>query len=111
MAKSARARLVLGEMREIIANLLVLPMLMYTSMGRLITTKGVKTNYVNALIGQELLLHNLPLTLLIIYNNRQLDKMYTLDSFCLAMSFLHLAQILTELAYARIQLNKGFNLE
>lgn len=51
LAKSARAKLVLGEMREIIANLLVLPMLMYTSMGRLISTKGVKTNYVNALIG------------------------------------------------------------
>lgn len=111
LAKRQRVKIVLGEMREIIANLVVLPMLMYTSMGRLISTKGVKTNYVNALIGQELLLHNLPLTLLIIYNNRQLDKMYTLDSFCLTMSFLHLAQIVTELTYARVQLNKGFNLE
>ena len=51
LAKNARAKIVLGEMREIIANLVVLPMLMYTSMGRLISTKGVKTNYVNALIG------------------------------------------------------------
>ena len=55
---------------------------MYTGFGRLVILPEVKTKYLYVTLGQEVMLHNLPLTLLMLYNNFMLKKSFTLDLIC-----------------------------
>jgi hypothetical protein len=57
------------------------------------------------------MLHTVPLTMFIVYNNSLLDKFETLDSWCIVLSAANLVLNLAEVTYYRIYMNKGINLE
>lgn len=84
---------------------------MYTGFGRLVTLHEIKTKYLYVCLGQELFMHNLPLTMLVAYNNIMLSKMSKHDYFSFVFSTLHLVTVLAELVAIRFYMNKGVNLE
>ena len=84
---------------------------MYTGFGRLVTLHEIKTKYLYVCLGQELFMHNVPLTMLMVYNNLMLSKMTKYEYFSLATSALHLIVVIVELIAIRFYLNKGINLE
>jgi hypothetical protein len=51
--------------------------------------------------GQEIMLHNLPLTLLVIYNNTIMDKSFALDRALIAFSLFHMISVAIEFLYFR----------
>ena len=58
----------------------MLPITMYTGFARLVSLREIKTNYVYVSLGQEILLHQIPLTVLFWYNQSKLEKpKYVLD--------------------------------
>ena len=56
-----------------------LPVAMFSGFGRLVILHEIKVKYLYASLAQEVLLHNLPLTLLMAYNNYMLSKKFKLD--------------------------------
>lgn len=96
---------------EFLGQLVNLPIATYTGFGRLVNLHHIKTNYLYFSYGQELILHNLPLTMLQIYNNVSLDKVYSLDRWNYAFSAMHLIAVATELSFFRMNLNNEINLE
>ena len=84
---------------------------MYTGFGRLVILHEIKIKYLYVCLAQEVLLHNLPLTILMVYNNILLSKKFKLDIAAFSLAGLNLLQIVIELTYFRCNLNKGINLE
>ena len=106
----------LMKMYEVGVQLFCIPTTMIAGFARLIVMPRIKTHFSYATLGQELLLHQLPLMLLFFYNNNQLGKTYftdeyTLDNVLLIVAILNVLQIITEISYFRYWLSKGINLE
>ena len=100
------------KLTESAAHCCCLEVIVHAGCGRLIGLPSVKTRFWYAALGQELLLHQLPLTLLIIYNNKELDKKIDgLDLVCLVVAGMNVLQIFVEVFYFRHQMSKGKNLE
>lgn len=85
---------------------------MYTGLYRLVSFSQVKTTYFFTAISQELLLHQLPLTVLVLYNNKMMkapkssfDR--TMEAFC----YLNVIQLICEMFYFKYYLSKGINLD
>ena len=96
---------------ERILQTLFLPVAMFSGFGRLVILHEIKVKYLYASLAQEVLLHNLPLTLLMAYNNYMLSKKFKLDIVAFVIAGLNLIQVFIEMTYFRIHLNKGINLE
>lgn len=96
---------------EQILQTLFLPLAMFSGFGRLVILHEIKIKYLYASLAQEVLLHNLPLTLLMAYNDYMLSKKFKLDIIAFVVAGLNLMQIFIEMTYFRIHLNKGINLE
>ena len=63
-------------------------------------------------LGQEIMLHQIPLYMLYAYNNAKLDKpYYQLDSVVFYVAIAHVSWVLIELIFQRGYANKGVNLE
>ena len=74
----------------------------------------LKKNFPSAVLGQELLLHQAPLLLLMIYNNFQLGKSYDdsdLSIGCLVSASANILVIALEFIYHRIWMNRSINPE
>ena len=85
---------------------------MYSGFSRLAALREIKTNYLYICLGQELILHQVPLLLLFYYNQTMLEKpVYSLDQAVLYVAIIHMAWLLFELCMFRSYLNKGVNLE
>ena len=98
-------------MCETASQLVVLPLAMYSGFSRLASMREIKTNYMYASIGQEIILHQLPLLMLITYNDAELEKSYDLDTACVIFGLLHFCSAFVELIIFRFNLNQGVNLE
>lgn len=96
---------------EQILQTLFLPLAMFSGFGRLVILDEIKIKYLYASLAQEVLLHTLPLTLLMAYNDFMLNKKFKLDIIAFVISGLNLIQVFIEMTYFRIHLNKGINLE
>jgi len=91
-----------------------MPIGMYFGFQRLISQPNRRTHLLYAQVGQELFLHQMPLILLILYNNHQLEKDYdksTMDTVCVAVAIIHTLVITIEIGFYRYWLNQGVNLE
>lgn len=69
-----------------------------------------------AAYSQEVMLHTVPLTMLVMYNNYSLEKetsqaIYGVDKAIIVFSCLHLVSIAVEFFYFRVMLNMDKNLE
>ena len=67
--KRKLSRSTLQEVCEITAQAFMLPFMMYTGFSRLAMLRDIKTNYLYVSLGQELILHQVPLFMLFRYNN------------------------------------------
>jgi hypothetical protein len=56
-------------------------------------------------------MHQVPLTLIIFYNNQALDKSYGLDYAILTLSVANLCSVAVEMSYYKYYKNRGINLE
>lgn len=108
--KPTKKELLIGTW-EAVSQAIFMPITMYTGFGRLVVLHDIKTKYLYVSLGQEVFLHNLPLTLLIAYNDIMLRKAFRLDVTVLVISGVHLLQVVAELTMFRVYLNKGVNLE
>ena len=98
--KRKLSRGTLQELCEITAQAFVLPFMMYTGFSRLAMLRDIKTNYLYVSLGQELILHQVPLSMLICYNNSMMDKPeYTLDSVVFYVALVHFGWLLLELVF------------
>lgn len=88
-----------------------LPLAMYSGFGRLLIFQKIKIKFLYVCLMQEVFLHNIPLTLLIAYNDIMLKKKLKLDLASFVMAGLHLVVVFIELTFFRCYLNKGINLE
>lgn len=62
--------------------------------------RDIKTNYLYVSLGQELILHQLPLLMLFYYNNSMMDKPeYKLDTATFYIAIVHVAWVLLELIF------------
>jgi hypothetical protein len=89
---------------------------MYSGFCRLLNTFNIKERYMYAAYSQEVMLHTVPLTMLVMYNNYSLEKetsqaIYGVDKAIIAFSCLHLVSIAVEFFYFRVMLNMDKNLE
>ena len=110
--KRKLARSTLQHLCEITAQAFILPFMMYTGFSRLAMLRDIKTNYLYVSLGQELILHQLPLFMLFYYNNSMMDKPeYKLDTATFYIAIVHVVWVLLELIFQRSYLNKGVNLE
>lgn len=75
---------------ERILQTLFLPLAMFSGFGRLVILHEIKVKYLYASLAQEVLLHNLPLTLLMAYNNYMLSKKFKLDIVAFVIAGLNL---------------------
>ena len=66
--KRKLAKSTLQQLCEITTQFFLLPFLMYSGFGRLTMMRKIKTNYLILCLGQELILHQLPLSMLFYYN-------------------------------------------
>ena len=67
-----------------------------------------------AILGQEFMLHQVPLLLLMTYNNWKLGKKFDdsdLSIACLVISAVHITLVMAEFSYHRYWLNRGVNAE
>ena len=78
---------------------------------RLVALHEVKRNYFQATIAQELMLHTIPLTMLMMYNNKMLDKEETLDLAGIYLGYCNLLFNYCEISFYRYWANRGVNLE
>ena len=88
-----------------------MPICMFFGFGRFINLRDIKTRYMYVALGQELLIGNIPLLLLQIFNNTGLSKQQGLDTAAYFFSSVNILMILAEYIYFRINLNMGVNLE
>ena len=85
---------------------------MYSGFSRLVSLREVKTNYLYVCYGQEILLHQVPLTLLFYYNNTKLEKDdQILDQAFIITTILHTTWVFMEMIVLRGYDNSGVNLE
>ena len=113
--KEARRKLgysTLQRLCEITTQAFVLPLTMYSGFSRLASLRDIKTNYLYISLGQELLLHQIPLSLLFFYNNSKLDKPDTqIDEIVFIVAIVHVSWIMIEVIVFRGYMNAGVNLE
>jgi hypothetical protein len=85
---------------------------MYLGVYRFVTIEKAKNAYAFTSYLQEILLHQVPITLLIVYNNIALDKPdYPLDTAIFCFCAFNIIQVIAEWSFYKYNLNQGINLE
>lgn len=81
---------------ELYANFLILPIVAFGGFGRIVIIPSDKKNFVTFCSFMECFLHTLPLGMLIVYNNIEMDKWEDFDYVTVALLGTNLLQILVE---------------
>ena len=90
----------------------MLPIFMFLGIYRFVSIEKAKNAYLFTSYMQEILLHQIPITLLIVYNNIALKKPYhDFDTTIFCFCGLNIVQVIVEWSYYKCNLNKGINLE
>ena len=84
MQKIINSKKYLPRSNELYGNFIILPIVAYGGFGRIVIISGDKKSFVTFCSFLECFLHTLPLGMLILFNNIELDKWETLDYITIA---------------------------
>ena len=96
---------------ESLMTFFLMPVILYCGFGRALIASEKKSVILQVAYAQEILLHTLPLGMLLIQNNLELEKISNFDIVCLSVLGTNLVQVFIEIVLSKIYENVHINLE